>query len=46
MGGERSGADVVEFAKSGKHIIFAGETIQMVDSSALQPMSWSDWIKK
>lgn len=46
MGGERSGADIVEFAEAGKHMIFVGGEIHMVESSSMKPMSWSDWAKK
>ncbi len=46
MGGERGRLEVVEFARHGKHLIFAGDNVHMVDSSALKSMSWSDWLRK
>jgi len=46
MGGERPSLDVVEFAKAGKHMIFTAQSIDMVDSKALKPMTWQDWLKK
>jgi len=46
MGGERGRVDVAEFPKLGKHLIFAGDGIYLVDSDKLKRMSFGDWVKK
>ncbi len=46
MGGERSRLEVAEFPTAGKHAIFSGEGIFLVDSAQLQRLGFEDWVKK
>jgi uncharacterized cupin superfamily protein len=46
MGGERGRAEVVEFAKAGKHAVFGPDSMYFVDSVKLRRFSFDEFIKK
>jgi uncharacterized cupin superfamily protein len=44
MGGEHGGFDIGHFPRAGKRVIFEDERIQMMDETALTPMSFEQWL--
>jgi len=44
MGGESSGYDIGHFPRLGRHLIFSGDQIEVVEDSAIRHLSLDDFM--